>query len=210
MDVCKTSQNVEFSKISQNLALDTICNSKLLQRLFDDFWVRDTAIKWIDSYVSNHQQFVKMCQSSAPTTHCASWVQQESVLWSLLFATYLSSIADDISSRGMLFHQYADTQFYVAAKAKVDIADALEIVSSCTNIVQYWFLLNDLKLLFLDKPDAMVIGTRIPVKAYPCDDHVDVAGISLKLMVNVKFPGVTSDRELSFGVHVNLMCRDWY
>ena len=38
------------------------CHSKLLQQLCDDFGVRGTALKWIDSYVSNHQQFVKMSQ----------------------------------------------------------------------------------------------------------------------------------------------------
>ena len=54
----------------------------------------------------------------------------------LLFATNVSSIADVISSHGMLFPQYADnTQLYVPAKAKVDTADALKTVSSCTELV---------------------------------------------------------------------------
>ena len=86
----------------------------------------------------------------------------------------------------MLFHQNADdTQLYVAAKAKVDTADILKTVSSCTHAVQNWFLLNDV-LLNVDKSEVIVIGTRTQVKAYPCGDHVDVAGTFLKLRDNVK------------------------
>ena len=106
-------------------AFDTICHSKLLQRLCDDFGVRGTALKWIDSYVSNCQQFVKMGQYSAPTTYCTSGVPPGSVLGPLLFAKYVSLIADVISSHGMLFHQYADdTQLCIAAKDRI-------IMSTC-------------------------------------------------------------------------------
>ena len=147
-----------------------------------------------------------MGQYSALTKHCTSGVLQESILGPLLFAAYLSPIADVISSHGMLFHQYADdTQLYVVAKAKVDTADALKTILSCTHAVQSWFLLNDL-LLNPDKSEVMVIGTRAQFKAYPCGDHADVAGTSLKLMDNVKSLGVTFDRKLSFDKHVNFVC----
>ena len=86
-----------------SVAFDTICHPKLLQRLCDDVEVRGTALKWIDSYVSNRQQFVKMGQYSAPTTYCTSGVTQGSILRQLFFAAYVSPIADVISS-----HQYAD------------------------------------------------------------------------------------------------------
>ena len=51
---------------------------------------------WIDSYVSNRQQFVKMGQYSASTIYCTSGVQQGSVLGPLFFAAYVSLIADVI------------------------------------------------------------------------------------------------------------------
>ena len=53
----------------------------------------------------------------------------------------------------------------------------------------------------------MVIGTRTQVKAYPCGDHVDVAGTLLNLRDNVKSLEVTFDCELSFDKRVNLVCR---
>ena len=60
-------------------------------------------------------------------------------------------------------------------------------------------------LLNPDKFEVIVIGTLTEVNAYPCGDHVDVAGTLLKLRDNVKSLGVTSDRELSFDKHVNLV-----
>ena len=120
----------------------------------------------------------------------------------LLFATYVSLISDLISSYGMLFDQYADdTQLYVAAEAKVDTADALKTVS-CTHAVQSWFLLND-QHHNPDKSEVMLRWTQ--VKAYPCEDHADVAGTLLKLRDNVKSLGVTFYHELSFDKHVNLV-----
>ena len=164
-----------------SVAFVTICHPKLLQRLCDDFEVCGTTLNWIDSYVSNRQQFVKTGQYLAPTTYCTSGVLQGSVLRPLLFAAYMSPFADVKSTHGMLFHQYADdTQLYVAAKAKVDTADALKTVSSCTYAVQSWFLLNDV-LLNPDKSEVVVIGTQTQIKAYPCGDHVDDARVVLQM-----------------------------
>ena len=103
--------------------------------------------------------------------------------------------------------KFVDGFQIVAVKGKVDTVDALNTVSSCTHAVQSWFLLNDL-LLNPDKSEVMVIGTRTQIKAYPCGDHVDVAGTLLKLWDNVKSFRDTFDRELSFDKHVNLVCRD--
>ena len=150
--------------------------------------------------------FIRQDPISLSRWNVVCGVPQGSVLEQLLFAAYVSPIADVIYCHGKLFHQYADdTQLHVAAQAKVDTADALKTVSSCTHAVQSLFLLNDL-LLNPDKSEVMVIGTRTHVKAYPCGDHVDVAGTLLKLGDNVKSLGVAFHRELSFDKYVNLVC----
>ena len=61
-DFCAGINNKQLSilvSLDISAAFDTICHSKLLQRLCDDFGVRGTALKWIDSYVSNHQQLLR-------------------------------------------------------------------------------------------------------------------------------------------------------
>ena len=100
-----------------------------------------------------------MNQHSAPAKHCTSGVPQGSVLEPLF-------IVDVISGHGMLFHQYAgDIRLYVAAKAKVDTAEALKTVTSCTHAVQSWVLLDHLLRLNPDNSEVVVIGTRAQVKA---------------------------------------------
>ena len=43
-------------------AFDTICHSKLLNRLRDEFGVEGVVLTWIESYLSGRSQFVRIGQ----------------------------------------------------------------------------------------------------------------------------------------------------
>ena len=74
-------------------AFDTVCHSTLLKRLQTEFGVPGTALSWIQSYLRDRTQFVKLGQHRSSET-----TLEVGVLGSLLFAVYCSPVADVIAS----------------------------------------------------------------------------------------------------------------
>ena len=74
-------------------AFDTVCHQTLLQRLQTEFGVSGTALLWLQSYLSEHRQFVKLGQHKSTETKLEVGVPQGSVLGPLLFAVYCSPVA---------------------------------------------------------------------------------------------------------------------
>ena len=69
-------------------AFDAVCNWTLIKRLQTQFGVPGTALSWIQSYLQDRTQFVKLRQHRSSETVLEVGVPQGSVLGSLLFAVY--------------------------------------------------------------------------------------------------------------------------
>jgi len=119
-------------------AFDTVCHSTLTQRLHTEFGVSGTALSWIQSYLQDRTQFVKLGQHRSSETTQEVRVPQESVLGPLLFAVYCSPVSDVIASHGVRCHQYADdTQLHLAMRVD-NTAAGLSILAACTTDVKEW------------------------------------------------------------------------
>jgi len=95
-------------------AFDTVCHSTLIKRLQTEFRVSGTALSWIQSYLQDRTQFVKLGQHRSSETTLEVGVAQGSVLGPLLFDVYCSPVAEIIASYGVRCHQYADdTQLHL-------------------------------------------------------------------------------------------------
>jgi len=73
-------------------AFDTVCHSTLTKRLQTEFGVSGTALSWIQSYLQDQTQFVKLGQHRSSETTLEVGVPQGSVLSPLLFAMYCSPV----------------------------------------------------------------------------------------------------------------------
>ena len=66
-------------------AFDTIDHQILIDRLNEEFGVKDSALKWISSYITDKKQFVKMANSLSSTISINQGVPWGTVLSPLLF-----------------------------------------------------------------------------------------------------------------------------
>jgi len=88
----KKSHCLLASTCPHSAASDTVCHSTLTQRLHTGFGVSGTALSWIQSYLQDWTQFVKLGQHQSSETNLEVGVPQGSVLSLLLFAVYCSPV----------------------------------------------------------------------------------------------------------------------
>ena len=169
-------------------AFDTVCHSTLIKRLQTEFGVSGTALSWIQSYLQDRTQFVKLGQHRSSETTLEVGVPQGSVLGPLLFAVYCSPVADVIASHGVRCHQYADdtqTQLHLAMRVD-NTAAGLSIPVDCTTDVKQWYMQNGLQLN-PDKSEALFMGTATQLRAVSSLKSVSVADVDLPEQIRCEF-----------------------
>ena len=112
-------------------SLDTIDHQILLERLKSDFGIDGLAFSWIQSYLSNRTQYVKLGDHSSPVELLAG-VPQSSVLGPLLFTTYTSPLSNIIHGFEVSFHQYADDTSLFSILSSDSMYDQLRNLRKCT------------------------------------------------------------------------------
>ena len=138
------------------------------------------------------------CGERSKPVRCTFGVPQGSVLGPFLFSTYVSPIADVITSHGVQFHQYADdTQLYLAIKSDADLAKLEE----CTIAVRDWFTVNGM-LLNPDKSEVLLVARKSNAAKFSLGPRIRVAGSDIAYSVQLKSFGVTLDQDLSLDQHV--------
>jgi len=192
-------------------AFDTIDHVTLINRLRTSFGITNSVLSWLQSYLSNRTQSVRIGHHSSTPTRCTTGVPQGSVLGPLLFATYTSPIATITHSFLVCHQQYADdTQLFIALNPS-DLSSDIANFTTCLHALQSWFCLNGMALN-PDKSDAIPLGTRQRSRIFASVRSVDVADCSVLLSdnIHVKILGVTPDCHLSLDKHISSICKSAY
>jgi len=96
-------------------AFDTVDYSVLLKRLSCSFGVTGNVLSWIQSYLCDRTQSVRIGSHSSPPNPFLVGIPQGAVLGPLLLSIYTSPISTIAKSHQVSQQQYADdTQLYVA------------------------------------------------------------------------------------------------
>ena len=106
-------------------AFDTVDHPIMLQVLHDGFSVKDKALKWFESYLSDRTQTyqVKDQQSRLRTVYCS--VPQGSVLGPQKFNAYTEDLANLIDDHLLDHHMYADDTQLVEYTTASNIPNAI-------------------------------------------------------------------------------------
>ena len=135
--------------IDLSKAFDTIDHTILLDKL-NHYGIKDTALKWFTSYLTNRQQYVAFNDEISDHTNISTGVPQGSILGPLLFIIYMNDIhkvTDNFS-----FILYADDTSMVQplctfnSPVDGDTKELSEIINKELQLVTDWLAINKLSI----------------------------------------------------------------
>ena len=189
-------------------AFDMVDHDRLIQRLSDCFGLTGVAVTWVQSYLSNREQFIKIRDHSSRATRMESGIPQGSVLGPFLFSTYVSPLSKIIPDT-VKFHQYADdTQLYCSISTS-EFASEVTRLQDCVRDVSDWFLTNCMQLNG-DKSEAVLFALGAQAAKVDPKATVDIVGSAMELSADIRSLGVHMDGKLNMDRHVNSVCSSCY
>ena len=126
------------------------------------FYIDGTVLKWIESYLNNRHQKIKVDDAVSDAFPVPFGVPQGSRLGPLLFTLYTANLIINVKNKFPCIscHCYADdTQLYVSFKPDtVEKEQCISILEACVKYVRGWMLQNKLKLND-SKTEFLIVGT---------------------------------------------------
>ena len=197
----KKRENGLVGTVDLTKAFDTIDHEIILRNMWY-LGVDQAAIKCFSSYLSGRTQgcIVSGKLSSARTLSCG--VPQGSILGPLLFIIYIHDLPNSL--RGAVPRMFADdTNLTLSAKTLTELKLAL---TPELNNLSCWLKANKLSLN-VAKTELMIIGSRQRLSAQ-CDDvEIRIDDQIIKRVDHTKSLGLTIDAQLSWGKHVEEICK---
>ena len=200
-------QSVILVLLDLSAAFDTVDHGILLTRLSTRYGIRDRALDWFVSYLSDRTQFVKLDGSSSHSIHLAQGVPQGSVLGPILYSLYTSPLSDIADQHGMNYHFYADdSQLYISFKTSClnDMEFSKSKMETCVRDIDLWMLRNRLKLN-QDKTEVLVFSSSY--RPRPSLDNLMIVDEIVSCSPMARNIGVVFDNSLSMVPYVNAVCK---
>ena len=188
-------------------AFDIVGHRILIRRLSTRFGIRNRALDWFVSYLSDRTQYVKVKDTLSHSLPLTQGVPQGSVLGPILHSLYTSPLGVIAKYHQMNFHLYADdTQSYISFKTSClnDMELSKTRVEACVRDIDLSMIQNRLKIN-QQKTEVLVFSSRYRLRPN-IHDFTIVDGV-LNSSSTVKDIGLTLDESLSMVPHVTAMCK---
>ena len=156
--------------------------------------IHETALQWINSYLSDRKHFVSWNQRHSSLLNLNIGVPQGSILGPLLFLIYINDIVN--SSNILSFILFADdTTVYVQHNS---IDDAIQILNSELAKVAEWFDSNKLTL-YVNKTQMLMMSSK---KNLNPKGNVILCNDAIERVTKAKFLGIIVDQHLNWQDHI--------
>ena len=174
-------------------AFDTVSYQILLQKLLH-YGIRGPAYCFIESYLSNRQQFVSINNSASSLKSISIGVPQGSILGPLLFLIYVNDLTNATFCPPRLF---ADDTCLAPNHSSLN---ALEVNCNCElGRLHNWCNANELQI----NPEKSTIIIFPPKLNFPRPEVNFIYNTSsISLCDSAKYLGVTIDSTLNFKPHI--------
>jgi len=185
---------IDFSK-----AFDTIDHNILLSKLAH-YGVRGISHDWFRSYISNRLQFVEINGIRSNLIQLITGIPQGSNLGPLLFLLYVNDIAN--SSQLLSFRLFADdTNLFIEDK---NITSLVQNTNHELEKFSEWIKVNKLSLN-MKKSKFMIISSSR--KKYFANTDIRLNNTLMEKTDSIKYLGVLIDHHLTWGNHINMVCK---
>jgi hypothetical protein len=189
-------------------AFDTIDHKILIDRLNKKYGIRDTALKWFDSYLSDRTQSVLINDKESTKKKLKYGVPQGSKLGPVLFNAYITPLSKIAEANNVIDQKYADDEQLILSfkpKCKTAEKDALTTMEKCIDEIRIF--LKDNKLCNnSDKTELMLIGSKRNLHLLD-KKQLNINGLSIQASDKVKNLGVLFDKEMTMDTQVSSMCK---
>ena len=180
---------IDFSK-----AFDMVDHSILLKKL-DHYGIRGVALKWMESYLCNRQQFVTVNGSDSKMESIKYGVPQGSILGPLLFIIYINDIPE-IAKYAQFILYADDANIILTANTIEEINDLL---LKLTDNLLKWVNYNGLALN-LKKTHYMIFSRTNRQIDLP--KQLVISNIPIYRKQESRFLGVIIDESLNWSRHI--------
>ena len=189
-------------------AFDAI-DHQILSRLETVFGVRSTAFQWFRSYLLDRNLFVVVNGSSSSSSAVMFGVLQGSVLGSVLFVLYTTSLSDIIVSHSVNHQLFADDTQLQKSTPPNDMQSLTHDLQSCTDDIKAWMCNNQLKLNE-DKAEAIFFSKPSLSSCHCLPLSVMVCTHEILFSDKVRNLGFILDSILTMKQHVIKICQTAY
>ena len=200
--------------IDLSKAFDTLDHSILLEKL-NRYGIRGTALKLMESYLNNRDQYVSFNNTASEKLPILYGVPQGSILGPLLFLLYMNDIINCYKDPNTRFVLYADdTNIFVSGPSKESVFEKANYVLEHVSTFMRCNLLhiNMSKCSYIHfKPRFESDQTCARVRPY-ANEHdksrsIFIQGKKIDQVTSTKFLGIVIDEKLNWTAHIQYLAK---
>lgn len=210
LSAADTRQVTLLGLLDLSAAFDCVDHVLLLQRLEFSFGLTGTALRWLQSFLTDRTHQVAYGSQLSTVRQLLFGVPQGSVLGPLLYVLYTAELGHVVERHGMKMklHQYADdSQLYISVAVSSTTA-AVQTFTACLSDINAWMSASRLRLN-PSKTQVMWLGSGQLISRIDITD-VPVLSTQVHTVESARDLGVIIDSQLTLSAHVTALCQSGY